>query len=224
MNTRDKAILSDLKMYRCLSRDQIIGLHFNGLKNPINSANSVLKRMVRDGLIKCSRNFTPFVYFLSETKIKADSQKIPHFLQIADTIIEMMSFKQPKHIAVEPKYQRKGGVEPDIFCKWLGKNMFIEIQRNIYSQKVMQKKIDLYEKYYLSGEWKTEPYQVEGKEYFPFLVIVTDTRYAVSSDFFKIIQVPSMSDLYEMVYKAKQPDQQPQPQKIRTSGNIRMKL
>lgn len=224
MNARDKAILSDLKMYRCLSRDQLIGLHFNGLKNPVNSANSVLKRMCRDGLIKCSRNYTPFVYFLSESKIKPDSQKIPHFLQIADTIIEMSSYKQPKHIQVEPKFGKKGTIEVDLFCKWLGQNMFVEIQRSTYSQKVMQKKIDLYEQYYLSDAWRSEPYQVEGKERFPFLVIVTDTRYAIESEFFKIIQVPSMSDFYELVSRAKQPDQQPQPQKIRTSGNIRMKL
>lgn len=224
MNARDKAILESLKLYRCLSRDQIIGMYFNDLKNPVNSANSVLKRMARDGLIKCSKSFTPYVYFLAETKIKHDSQKIPHFLQIADTIIEMTSFKLPKYVQIEPKFGKKGTVEPDIFCKWLGQPVFIEIQRNTYTQKVMQKKIDLYENYFLSDTWKGEPYQVEGKERFPHLVIVTDTRYAVESDSFKIIQVPSMTDFYDMVQQAQnKPKAQPK-QQIKNSGGIRMKI
>lgn len=223
MNTRDRAILESLKTFRVLSRDQLIGLHFNGLKNPINSANNVLKRLSRDGVIKCSTRFSPYVYFLSETKIKHDSQKIPHFLSLVDTYIEMMNTGfAPKHLAIEPKYQKKGGVEPDIFCKWLGMPIFIEVQRNTYTAAYMQKKIDLYENYFHSDDWKTEPYQEFGKERFPSVVIVTDTRYPVKSDNYSIIQVPNMTDLFNRVQQKRQ-SQPKKTQDIKVGGSIKFK-
>jgi hypothetical protein len=225
MNNRDRSIIENLRLYRCLSRDQIIGLHFNELSNPINSANTVLKRLSRDGLIKCSTRYSPYVYFLSETKIKQDSQKIPHYLQLADTTIEMMnSGYPPKLLAVEPRYGGKGTIEPDIFCKWLNQPIFIEVQRNTYTAAYMQKKIDLYEQYYLSDDWKTEPYQEQGREKFPRLVIVTDTRYPVKSEFFPIIQVPSMSDFYDLVAR-KQQKQPTQTKPVKsTGGGIKFNL
>lgn len=47
MNARDKAIVSDLVRFRCLSRDDIAELHFSNIKNPITQANMVLKRLRR---------------------------------------------------------------------------------------------------------------------------------------------------------------------------------
>ena len=223
MNSRDKAIVEALKTFRVLSRDQIIGLYFNELKNPINSANNVLKRLSRDGIIKCSTRFSPYVYFLAETKIKPDSQKIPHFLSLADTFIEMQSTGHaPKHLAIEPKYQRKGGVEPDIFCKWLGMPIFIEVQRNTYSAAAMKKKIDLYENYFHSDEWKQEPYQEFGRERFPTVIIITDTRYAVKSDNFNILQLPNMTELFEKVQQKRQTKPQ-ERQRINVSSNLKIK-
>lgn len=134
MNERDKAILKDLQLYRTMSRDQVAALHFSHLKNPINSANSVLKRLTRDGYIKHSPHFTPYVYFPSETKMKNSSQKIPHFLSIVDVIIEMKRFKEPKYLMVEPKFGPKGLVESDIFCLWYGNPLLIEVQRTLYTK------------------------------------------------------------------------------------------
>lgn len=223
MNARDRFILESLQTFRVLSRDQLIGLCFNNLKNPINSANNVLKRLTRDGYIKCSTKFSPYVYFLSETKIKTDSQKIPHFLELADTVIEMQNTGYaPKHLAIEPKYGKKGSIEPDIFCKWLGMPIFIEVQRNTYTAKVMQKKIDLYDNYFHSDEWKHEPYQEEGREKFPTVVIVTNTRYAIESPNFRVLQIPNMTDLFERVQQRKQPSK-PQQQPINISSNLKFK-
>ena len=116
MNERDKGILRDLELFRCMSRDQLAILHFSHLKNPVNSTNSVLKRLTRDGYIKHSNQFTPYVYFPVDSKMKENSQKIPHFLTIVDVVIEMKTFKEPKYLMIEPKFGPKGGVEPDIFC------------------------------------------------------------------------------------------------------------
>lgn len=49
MRNRDKAILNDLKRFRCMSRDDIIDLHFQGLNNAVTCCNTVMKRLRRDG-------------------------------------------------------------------------------------------------------------------------------------------------------------------------------
>lgn len=197
MNERDKAIVQDLQTFRCMSRDQIVQLHFNQLKNPVNSANSVLKRLTRDGIIRCSKAFSPYIYMLAETKIKEGSQKIPHFLELVNTVIEMKAFKEPKFLMIEPKFSSKGGVEPDIFARWLGNPIFVEVQRTFYSKEVMQKKINLYEEYYATNSWREEPWQIPEKEKFPSILIITPTRYAIESSVLKIYQSPSISDFMD---------------------------
>jgi hypothetical protein len=221
VNKRDQAIMDHLRLFGCMSRNQIIGMHFNDLKNPVNSCNSVLKRLSRDGHIKCSTLYSPYVYFPSTSKIKENSQKIPHFLELVNTIIEMRSFKDPKHVIIEPKYsinnKVKGNIEPDIFAMWFGNPTFIEVQRNTYTQAVMQKKVDLYEAYFHSDEWKSEPYQTFGKERFPSILIITNTRYSIKSEFVKIHQAPSISDFVERLKGA------PQQTKIRANG-VKLKV
>ncbi|PFW72152.1 hypothetical protein COL23_25720 [Priestia aryabhattai] len=206
MNERDKAILNDLQIFRFLSRDQIVQLHFSGLKNPINSTNSVLKRLTRDGYIRCLKNYSPYLYTLTETKIKDNSQKIQHFLELVNTVIEMKKYKEPKFLMIEPKFSKKGCVEPDIFCRWHGNPLFVEVQRNLYSKETMQKKIDLYGEYFEKGDWRDEPWQVLGKEKFPSILIITPTRYSVESSL-KIYQAPSISDFMDHL----QGNQTPKP-------------
>lgn len=218
MNSRDTAILEDLRTFHCMSRDQIIGMHFNHLKNPINSCNSVLKRLVRDGHIKCSTRFTPYVYFPSTSKIKPDSQKIPHYLDLVSTVIEMMSFKKPKHLIVEPRYGSKGVIEPDIFAVWQGVPIFIEVQRNQYTKEVMQKKINLYEAYFNSNDWMNEAYQKEGKERFPTVLIITPSRYGISTTNVRVYQAPSVSDFMDRI-NSQQNKVQPEAKRIKSSGN-----
>lgn len=223
MNNRDKKIVEALRMFRMLSRDQIIELYFGNLKNPVNSANNVLKRLSRDGIIKCSKKYSPYVYFLAETKIKEDSQKIPHFLGLADVVIEMeKTGHSPKFLTIEPKYGKKGTVEPDMFCKWLGMPVFIEYQRSTYTAAQMQKKIDLYENYFYSDDWKQEPYQEFGKERFPTLILITNTRYPVKSQNFNIVQVPTVTDLYNRVQQ-KQNKKPVERQQISVSSNLKFK-
>src|SRR5690625_3644107 len=139
MNKRDLKIINDLESFRVLSRDDIIDLYFSHLKNPINSANNVLKRLVRDKHIKVSKSFSPYVYFPYHSVMKSDSTKIPHFLKLVEVYKQLKPHK-PQTFIIEPKFS-KGLAEPDILCKIKNATFFIEVQRNQYSQKVMDKKI-----------------------------------------------------------------------------------
>ena len=217
MNDRDKAICSDLQRFRVMSRDQIVQLHFNHLKNPVNSCNSVLKRLSRDKRIKSSKRYTPYVYFDIDCKIKEDSQKIPHFLSLVDTVIEMKQFREPKHLTIEPKYG-KGSIEPDLFAIWY-QPIFIEVQRNLYTKEVMQKKIELYEAFFHSGEWKNEPWQKLDKKIFPSILILTPTRYPIQTDTLRVYQAPSISDFIASIQGAEpKPQQTPQKPVIKSNG------
>lgn len=198
VNARDKAILSDLRLFRVMSRDQLVSLHFSGLKNPINSCNSVLKRLTRDGYIKFSGHYTPYVYFDAECKVKPDSTKIPHFLELVDTVIEMKKYREPQHLIIEPKYGNKGTIEPDLFAIWF-QPIFIEVQRTTYTNEVMQKKINLYEDYFSSRNWEKALWQKPDSKVFPSILIITNTHYAVESDKLKIYQAPSISDFYASI-------------------------
>jgi hypothetical protein len=218
MNDRDKSILNDLQTFRCMSRDQITRLHFNHLKNPINSCNSVLKRLSRDQRIKSSKQYTPYVYFPYESKIKPDSQKIPHFLSLVDTVIEMNQFREPNHLIIEPKYG-KGAIEPDLFAIWY-QPIFIEVQRNQYTKEVMQKKINLYEEFYHSGEWRNETWQKPDKKVFPSILILTPTRYPIQTDTLKVYQAPSISDFIATIQgNAPQPQNAPSKPVIKSNGS-----
>ncbi|CAH0126607.1 hypothetical protein SRABI133_00106 [Peribacillus simplex] len=45
-------------------------------------------------------------------------------------------------------------MEPDIFMIWKRAPFFLEIQRSIYSEKVMNEKVNRYVSYYMSNEWQ----------------------------------------------------------------------
>ncbi|MEK1831060.1 hypothetical protein AAAC51_24565 [Priestia megaterium] len=113
----------------------------------------------------------------------------------------------PKQVIVEDKPTgRKGGIEPDPFCIFKGSPFWVEIQRNQYSEQRMQAKINLYEAYFFSDEWKTLHWQPENRAaIFPSVILVTPIRYAVSSDHFRIIQVAS---IHELMKKYKSPNKQ----------------
>lgn len=176
MRKRDKNILADLIRFRCMTRDDIIDLHFTGLKNPITCCNTVLKRLRRDGHIEVNAAQQPYIYFPSPAPIKKDSAKIPHFLKIVEFYRSLLNFQPPESFIVEPKYG-KGYMEPDAFMIWKRAPFFVEIQRSIYSEKVMNEKFNRYVSYYMSNEWQQEPWQPEGKKVFPKIILITDTRY-----------------------------------------------
>jgi hypothetical protein len=200
MKKRDLAILNDLQRFRCLTRDDIIELHFKHLKQPVTCANTVLKRLRRDGYIEVNMNYQPYVYFASPSPIKKDSAKIPHFLKIVEFYISLLNFQDPKQFVVEPKYG-KGYMEPDIFMIWKRAPFFVEIQRSVYSKRVMNDKVQRYESYFLSNEWKQEPWQPQERKVFPTVLIVSDTRYNIESPNVKFIQVQNIEQLLNMTKK-----------------------
>ncbi|MFS0767084.1 hypothetical protein [Peribacillus phoenicis] len=176
MRKRDIAIISDLQRFRCMTRDDIMNLHFKGLKNPVTCCNTVLKRLRRDGHIEVNVAQQPYIYFPSPAPIKKDSAKIPHFLKIVKFYKSILSFEHPQDFIVEPKYG-KGYMEPDAFMIWKRAPFFVEIQRSIYSEKVMNEKFNRYVSYYMSNEWQHEPWQPENKKIFPKIILITDNLY-----------------------------------------------
>jgi hypothetical protein len=214
MKKRDLAIIKDLERFRCMTRDHIIDLHFKGLKNPVTCANTVLKRLRRDGCIEVSKERQPYIYFPSPVPIKKDSTKIPHFLKIVDFYKSVVMSSIPESFIVEPKYG-KGFMEPDGFMIWKRAPFFIEIQRSVYSEKVMNEKVKRYEAYFLSNEWQQEPWQPEHKKVFPVVILITDTRYKIDSPYVKFVQVQDIDQLLKLY--------EPKKEETRIVSNLKLK-
>ncbi len=196
MKKRDLAIINDLNRFRCMTRDDIIDLHFKALKQPVTCCNTVLKRLRRDGYIEVNKDRQPYIYFPSPTGIKKDSTKIPHFLKIMEFYKSLLEIQPPKTFIVEPKYG-KGYMEPDAFMIWKGGPFFVEIQRSVYSEKVMNEKVQRYESYFISNEWQHEPWQPANKKVFPAVIMITDTRYKIESSNVKLIQLNKIKQLLD---------------------------
>lgn len=215
MKKRDLAILKDLERFRVMDRDSIIDLHFKGLKQPITCCNTVLKRLRRDGYIEVNMNQQPYLYFSNPSPIKKDSTKIPHFLKIVEFYRQTKKYNCPKIFIVEPKYG-KGYMEPDVFMIWKGSPFFVEIQRSVYSSKVMDEKINRYESYFLSNEWQQEAWQPSNRKVFPSVIMVTDTRYDIQSSSITFHQVQSIDQLVKM-FEPKEITVTNSPLKLKTS-------
>lgn len=212
MKKRDMAILNDLQRFRCMTRDDIIDLHFQGLKQPVTSCNTVLKRLRRDGYIEVNKDRQPYIYFPAPAGIKKDSAKIPHFLEIVDFYKQTLQHEQPKTFIVEPKYC-KGFMEPDAFMIWKRSPFFVEVQRSVYSEKIMNEKVQRYEAYFMSNEWQQEPWQPANKKVFPAVILITDNRYNIQSNNIKIHQVASVSELIKQAQTVND---------IKVSGSLRL--
>lgn len=192
MNERDKAIISDLERFRCLMRDDIVELHFKDIKNSVDRANKVLKRLRRDGHIDCSTSQRMYMYF-PKPSIKKDSAKISHFQAIVQFYKQVSVVEKPRTFIVEPKYG-KGNPEPDIFMIWRRTPFYVEIQRSVYSQKVMTEKMKRYERYWISEEWKNELWQPTNKKVFPLIWMLSDTTYNIDTPF-KVFQTRTVNEL-----------------------------
>jgi hypothetical protein len=202
MRNRDKAILNNLKLFRCMSRDDIIDLHFQGLKNAVTCCNTVMKRLRRDGHVDANISQQPYIYFPQSSTLRKTSQKIPHFLGILDVYKQLIYYEKPKLFKVEPKYGKEF-MEPDAFTIWRRSPFFIEVQRSVYSKKVMQDKINRYELYSHSQEWHNESWQPKESKYFPSILIITEKYYNISSFSLRIFQASSISNfLNSLVVKA----------------------
>ncbi|MEH7389673.1 hypothetical protein [Bacillus sp. JJ1474] len=183
LTKRDKAIIKDLNKFRVMDRDSIAELYFSNLQNPTYGANSVLLRLLRDGEIQRSTAFSPYVYFGPDVNIKQNSQKIGHFLAILNVYKELKKLGNLETFLVEPKYAKKGSAEPDVFCKYRKTNFFIEVQRTVYSDKLMSDKLDRYIDLYNSGIMAAP---------FPHVLILSDQRYGIDGDYpFQVFQAES---------------------------------
>ncbi|MDA2440435.1 replication-relaxation family protein [Bacillus cereus] len=192
MRNRDKAILNNLQRFRCMSRDDIIDLHFQGLKNAVTCCNTVMKRLRRDGHVDANISQQPYIYFPQSSTLRKTSQKIPHFLGIVDVYKQLLYYEKPKLFKVEPKYGKEF-MEPDAFTIWRRSPFFIEVQRSVYSKKVMQDKINRYELYFHSQEWHNESWQPKESKFFPSILIITEKYYNISSFNLRIFQASSIS-------------------------------
>ncbi|MGR5967968.1 replication-relaxation family protein [Bacillus paranthracis] len=202
MKNRDKAIVKDLQRFRCMSRDDIIDLHFQGLKKAVTCCNTVMKRLRRDGSVDANVSQQPYIYFPQPSTIRKMSQKIPHFLAIVDVYKQLLQYEKPKLFKVEPKYG-KAYMEPDIFTIWRQSPFFIEVQNSVYSKKIMQEKLNRYEFYFHSLEWQQEPWQPKKSKYFPSLLVITDSQYDIYSPNFRIFQAKSIHGfMNQMAVKA----------------------
>ncbi|MGZ0880296.1 hypothetical protein ACWZQY_030625 [Priestia megaterium] len=220
LSQRDKDIIAFINQFRAVDRDSLVDLFFKQLKSSINACNSVMVRLYRLGLIERTQQYSPTVYLPVDAKIKKNSQKILHFLSILDVYKQMRTYDMPKNVIVEDKPTgRKGGVEPDLFCIFKGSPFWVEIQRTQYSEQKIQAKINLYEEFFFSDEWKTLQWQSEDRSaIFPSVILITPIRYIVSSDHIRIIQVASIHELME---KYKGSSKQTKEVRSRTTSSSR---
>ncbi|PEA37041.1 hypothetical protein CON45_21620 [Priestia megaterium] len=226
LSQRDKDIIGFINQFRAVDRDSLVELFFRQLKSPINACNSVMVRLYRLGLIERTQQYSPTVYLPVDAKIKKNSQKILHFLSILDIYKQMSTYSVPKQMIVEDKPTgQKGGIEPDLFCIFKGSPFWIEIQRNQYSEQKMQAKINLYEEFFFSDEWKTLQWQPEDRAaIFPSVILITPVRYAVSSEHIRIIQVASIHELMEKYKSSTKQQRETKPITQSSSGGIRINL
>jgi hypothetical protein len=179
MRERDTRILRDLARFRCLSRNDIIELHFSGLAKKVSRANEVMRRLVDRGHVKAVRTVQPYLYFPAEMNINIASQKIDHYRAIFSVYKEMRRLGGLTRFDVEPKLGAKGTVEPDIFCIWKRAPFFVEVQTsNFYRGNYMTTKLARYDKYKYSRAWEQLDWQPEGTKYFPKIWVIGDRRYS----------------------------------------------
>jgi hypothetical protein len=171
-----------------MRRDDIVDLHFGSLKRPVTGANTVLKRLRRDGRIKAATDRHQYLYFAAESNMKQDSMKIPHFLKIVEFYREISKHETPRIFNVEPKFGDKGTVEPDGFMIWRKAPFYVEIQRSVYSAKVFSEKMDRYEAFFHGDTWRQESWQPKERQFFPNIWVIGETRYDIGQRPFRVFQ------------------------------------
>lgn len=187
LTNRDKEIIRALNKFRVMDRDSIGELFFAGLKNPKYAANNVLLRLMRDGQIKRSTAFVPYVYFGPDVDIKHNSAKIGHWLGILDVYKELLKLGELESFMVEPVYGRKddGYARPDIYCYFRRTPFFVEVQKTRYSQRQIEEKLNRYAALFKSGVLTDQQTRV---------LILSDHRYAIEGDYpFRIFQAESFT-------------------------------
>lgn len=196
MRERDTRILKDLARFRCLSRDDIIALHFSGLTKKITRVNEVMRRLADRDLVKVDRTASPYLYFPGDMNINLASQKIDHYRGIFKVYRDLRQNGLLERFDVEPKLGPKGTVEPDIFCIWKRAPFFIEVQMShFYDGRYMTKKLARYDTYKYSRAWERLDWQRGEKKYFPNIWIISDRRYEGAG----VLQTKNVKELLEGV-------------------------
>lgn len=191
-------IVKAVEKFRCLERYHIEKMFFSHCKRPHNNSNISLKRLRDRGYLVKSPSRMPYVYLPKQSSIKRNSNKIDHFLAIADVYLDL---EMPRVFDVEPRY--KTNVRPDIFTFFKGAFFFIEVQNSHYTQKAMQKKIDLYEEFYLSNEWKRFKWQPKDKKIFPQILLFSDASYNIETQNVKVFQYKYVGDFLKILEERK---------------------
>ncbi|PGT05064.1 hypothetical protein COD03_29690, partial [Bacillus cereus] len=83
------------------------------------------------------------------------------------------------------------------FTIWRRSPFFIEVQKSVYSKKIMQDKINRYELYFHSQEWHQESWQPKESKFFPNILIITDKKYDIQSSNLRIFQETSIHDFMD---------------------------
>lgn len=202
MRDRDKQILAALERFKCLSRDQIASMFFNHTKKPHTNANFVLKRLRRDGYITANtdKSFHQYIYFSNPPEIKKNSQKVDHYLLIAQIYIDMMKYDTVKQYDIEPIVD---DFIPDAFARWKGSRWFIEAQNSLYTTKQLEQKLKKYVDWYESGEWRYTQFVNDLKPIFPHVLIVgkVNKKLDTSEYPFRVAQVESIDAFMKMIQK-----------------------
>jgi hypothetical protein len=192
---RDKRIIKDIEKFRALSRDQIGKLHFNNNKEQIKTVNFVMNRLKKRGYVKADESKLPYVYTPSKGGLRRGSQKIDHFVEIANVYLDLRVTGDLRRFNVEPKLGDKGTVEPDAFAIWMGWPWFIEVQLSNYSDAIMRKKLKRYEAYHNSYQWSKLDWQPK-EPLFPRIWIISNRKYDVTwLNDVKIFQTKTVSEL-----------------------------
>ncbi|WP_025726796.1 replication-relaxation family protein [Heyndrickxia ginsengihumi] len=203
MRKRDLEILASLEKFKCLERDQIAALHFQKNKRPHVIANGVLRRLRLSGYIQANtdRSFKQYVYFLNPSPMKIDSQKIDHYLMIAQGYIDLNKISPVSSYSIEPKINNAKFI-PDVECEWRGKKWFLEFQNSFYTTNQLINKLDKYVDYYKKGHWNNERVIIIGK---------INRKFNVNDYPFKIRQIQNINELknelkqYQQLLKSNKP-------------------
>lgn len=177
MVERDRKIIDAVERFRCLSRPQIERLFFASCKHPTSNANNVLKRLRDRNYLAVAPWRKPNVYLPTTGAIKRDSNKIDHYLAIADVYATLRSTGKLRRFDVEPRYD--ADVRPDIFVIFKGAPFFIEVQQSQYSSRQFAQKLARYEDLRSSAEWRGWSWQTKDKPVFPYLLVFGRGTYEV---------------------------------------------
>jgi hypothetical protein len=89
----------------------------------------------------------------------------------------------------------------------------------------MQDKINLYEEFFFSDEWKALHWQPEDRiAIFPSVILITPIRYAIHSDHLRLIQVGSIHELMEKYKSSPKLTKEARARPSASSGGIKINL